>query len=197
NNGNPTTANLVLTTVTGYSQAGGGGRGDGAGFHGNGKDAYVHAASYAVGGTNGFWATVLNTNGTVRWSRDVADDLSLVFGSVGRGDAAINESGDVVVVFNAVPAAGLQSTVMGRRFAAAGNPVGGTFYISETEVPNLGSPPPASVNPRIACRNDTVAIIWQSRSYPYLPGIDVVAQRYFLIPPRLSASLSGADVTIS
>jgi hypothetical protein len=195
NNGNPTTANLVLTTFTGYPQSGGGGRGGGAGFHGNGKDAYIHAANYSVGGTNGFWATVLNTNGTVRWSRDVSDDLTLV--SAGDGDAAITESGEVVVVFNAVPASGLNSVVLARRFDAAGNPVGGTFYVSEKEVPNLVTPPPAAVSPRVACRNDKVAIVWESKSYPYLPAINVIAQRYFLLPPSLSVSLSGTSVMVS
>jgi len=194
NDGNPTTANLVLASLTGYLQAGGGGRGDGAGFHGNGRDAYVHAAEYNIGGTNGFWVTVLNTNGTVRWSRDVSDDLTLV--SVGRGDAAITESGEVVVVFNAVPTAvTTNSVVLGRRFDAAGNPVGGTFYVSEKEMPNPATPP--SVNPRVAYRNDKVAIVWESRSYPYLPGVDVVAQRYFLLPPSLSVARSGTTVTIS
>jgi len=201
NDGSPTTANLVLTTLTGYPQAGGGGRGGGAGFHGNGKDAYVHAASYSVGGTNGFWVTVLNTNATVRWSRDVSDDLALVPGSVEDGDAAITESGEVVVVFNARPDAGLNSVVMGRRFDASGNPVGSTFYVSEKEVPNLVAPPPGSNGPRVAYRSDKVAIVWESRSYPYLPynppTNSVVAQRYFLLPPRLSVAHSGAAVTIS
>jgi hypothetical protein len=50
NDGNPTTTNLVLAALTGYAQAGGGGRGDSVGFHGNGKDAYVHACDYNVGG---------------------------------------------------------------------------------------------------------------------------------------------------
>lgn len=195
NDGNPTTGNLVLATLTGCPQAGGGGRGGGAGFHGNGMDAYVHAASYSVGGTNGFWLTVLNTNATVRWSRDVADDLTLV--SVGDGDAAITESGEVVVVFNAVPSAGLTNVVVGRRFDMTGNPVGGTFYVSEKEVPNMVTPPPASTNPRVAYRSDKVAIVWESKSYPGLPGTNVVAQRYFLLPPRLSVASSGADVTIS
>ena len=138
---------------------------------------------------------MLNTNATVRWSRDVSDDLTLV--SVGDGDAAVTETGEVVVVFNAVPDAGLTNVVMGRRFDAAGNPVGGTFYVSEKEVPNLVTPPPASIYPRVAYRSDKVAIVWESKSAPGLPGTNVVAQRYFLLPPKLSVAYSGAAVTIS
>ena len=41
----------------------------------------------SVGGIGGFWVTVLNTNGTVRWTRDVSDDMPIVAGSAGRGDA--------------------------------------------------------------------------------------------------------------
>ena len=196
NNGTPTTTNLPLATLTGYAQAAGGGRGDSVGFHGNGVDAYVIACNYSVDGTNGFWVTVLNTNGTVRWTRDVSDDL--VVTGVERGDAAINELGEVVVVYSASPGDFLLSGIIGRRFDAAGNPVGGSFYVGENELPDRAAN--ASRNARAAWRNGQIAIIWESTTYPdlSLDGIRKVALRYFLAtPPNLSISRSGNSVTIS
>src|SRR5262245_23081002 len=69
NAGNPTSTNLDIAAVTGIADTSGGGRGDGAGFHGNGEDAYVVVNT--GGGTP--QVTVLNANGTVRFSRKVAD----------------------------------------------------------------------------------------------------------------------------
>jgi hypothetical protein len=157
NAGNPTTGDLVLADLTGHPEAGGGGRGDGAGFHGNGRDAYVAVCSYGPGA----WVTVLNADGTVRWSRNVADDLSLV--SVGRTDAAIDRDGNVIVVFGGKYSPdNVYETVMGRRFDAAGNPVGGTFYVSEKEAPELS--PFQANNPRVAWRNGQVAVVWESKN---------------------------------
>jgi hypothetical protein len=203
NNGNPTTTNLFLSALTGYAQAGSGDRGDSTGFHGNGKDAYVHACDYNVGGFGGFWVTVLNTNGTVRWTRDVSDDMALVAGKVGRGDAAIDENGQVIVVFSSQIAGLADSVTLGRRFDASGNPLGGTFYLSEKEVPNFSTPPAAAENPRLAWRNGNVAIIWESGSYPNALIAPVVAQRYFQtslaqpIAPSLSISGNSSSITIS
>jgi hypothetical protein len=201
NSGSPTTTNLVLATLTGFAQAGGGGRGDSIGFHGNGKDAYVHACDYNVGGFGGFWVTVLNTNGTVRWTRDVSDDMALVAGKVGRGDAAIDESGQVIVVFSAQISGLANNVTLGRRFDASGNPLGGTFYLSEKEVPNFDTPPAAADNPRVAWRNGNVAIVWQSGSYPDALIAPVVAQRYFQTgqasAPSMSISGNSSSVTIS
>jgi hypothetical protein len=203
NSGNPTTPNLVLADLTGFAQAGGGGRGDSVGFHGNGKDAYVHACDYNVGGFGGFWVTVLNTNGTVRWTRDVSDDMAIVAGGVGRGDAAIDESGQVIVVFDAKLVDSPNSITMGRRFDAQGNPMGGTFYFSEKEIPDLTNPVPTANRPRVAWRNGTAAIVWQSTSYPEIPGATVVAHRYFKTsevvarPPSLSITGNASSITIS
>ena len=159
NAGNPTTGDLVLADLTGHPEAGGGGRGDGAGFHGNGRDAYVAVGSYG----SGAWVTVLNANGTVRWSRDVADDLSLV--SVGRTDAAIDRDGNVIVVFGGRYSPDIPyESVMGRRFDAAGNPAGGTFYVSEKEAPELS--PLLARNPRVAWREGQVAVVWESTNDP-------------------------------
>lgn len=133
NSGNPTSTNLDIGTLAGHEEANGGGRGDGAGFHGNGNDAYVAVA----GSGASVWVTVLNTNGTVRYSKSVADDLTLA--SVGRADAAIDADGKVVVVFSGKYDAASPELVMGRRFDAAGKPVGGTFYVSEKEVPGAAA----------------------------------------------------------
>ena len=200
NNGNPTTGNLRLGPLTGHPQVDDGNyeRGDSTGFHGNGKDAYVYANPYNnVNGRNGFWVTVLNTNGTVRWSRDVSDDLTL--GAADRGDAAIDEFGQVIVVYSAQPGVTYPTSVtMGRRFDASGNPQGGTFYVSEKEVPDWGNPPYQAGNPRVAWRNGTAVIGWESANYPDLPyPTGVVAERFFLPTPTLFTSASGSSVTIS
>ena len=70
NNGNPQGPNISLAALACHPEAGVGGRGDGTGFKGNGKDAYVYAASAAGVGP---WVTVINANGTLRYSRKVAD----------------------------------------------------------------------------------------------------------------------------
>jgi len=107
------------------------------------------------------------------------------------------------VVFSSQIAGLTDSVTLGRRFDASGNPLGGTFYLSEKEVPNFGTPPAAASNPRIAWRNGNVAIVWQSGSYPYAVIAPVVAQRYFQtsiaqpIAPSLSISGNNNSVTIS
>lgn len=162
NAGNPTSTNIDLATLTGFAAAGGGGRGDGAGFHGNGVDAYV--AVCAATDTNGspvVWMTVFDKTGKVRFSKSAADDLTLQ--SVGRADAAIDPAGNVIVVFDGkYDPAVTTSSVMGRRFDATGKPLGGTFYISELELP--GQQAADSVGPRVFMRNKQVAIIWQSKN---------------------------------
>ncbi len=157
NAGQPTTPELVLADLTGHPEAGGGGRGDGAGFHGNGKDAYVAACA---SGTS-VWVTVLNADGTVRYSKSVVDDLTLA--SVDRVDAAIDPAGNVVVVFGGkYDVNNTYNMVMGRRLDAAGNPVGGTFYVSEKEAPDLL--PMAASGPRVAWRNGQVVVVWESNN---------------------------------
>lgn len=154
NSGNPTSTNIDLGTLTGHEEAAGGGRGDGTGFHGNGKDAYV-----VVNGTGAdVWLTVLDAKGAVRYSKAVADDLTLT--GVGRADAAIDPDGNVIVAFEG-KIEGL-STIMGRRFDATGKPVGGTFYVSEKEAP--GTVTGAASGPRIAWRAGQVAIVWESNN---------------------------------
>ena len=162
NAGNPKTTNIIISAATGYAIAGGGGRGDGAGFHGNGVDAYVHVST-GTDSTDGLlkvWVTVFNANGTVRYSKSASDDLEFV--SLGRADAAIDAKGEVIVIFNGKFDASYQDAVMGRRLDATGKPVGGSFYVSEKEAPELM--PAAAVNPRVAWRNGQVAVVWQSKN---------------------------------
>jgi hypothetical protein len=79
-----------------------------------------------------------------------------------------------------------------------GTPLGGTFYVSEKEIPNFETPPPSAERPRVAWRNGHAAIVWQSSSYPDALIAPVVAQRYFLTgPPSLSISRSGNVLTLS
>lgn len=156
NAGKPVSTNLDLATLSGHPEAGGGGRGDGSGFHGNGKDAYVHVAASG----SEIWVTVLSTNGTVRYSKSVADDLTLA--SAGRADAAIDADGNVIVVFEAKYNADSPATIMGRRFDSTGKPLGGSFYVSEKEAPGLATG--ASAGPRVAWRNGQVAVAWESNN---------------------------------
>jgi hypothetical protein len=157
NAGNPTTGDLVLADLTGHPEAGGGGRGDSAGFHGNGRDAYVAVCSTG----SDVWLTVLNADGTVRYSKAVATDLTLA--SVEAVDAAIDSDGNVIVVFSAkYDGANSNRLIMGRRFDAAGNPAGGTFYVSENELPDPATP--MATGPRVAWRAGQVAVVWESKS---------------------------------
>jgi hypothetical protein len=149
-----------------------------------------------VDGTNGYWVTVLNTNGTVRWSRDVANDMILT--GVDGGDAAINENGEVIVVFSAKADSGnLVQAVLGRRFDASGNPVGGTFFVSENEDPSNFNTSTADA-PRVAWRNGQVAIAWRSLNDPNNVLVKEVALRQFsTVPPSLKIERVGASLKIS
>lgn len=164
NDGNPVSANIDVAALTGSAVAGLGGDGSGGGFHGNGKDAYVLVNT----GTNTssqvkVWLTVLNASGTVKYSKSVADDLTLA--SAEAADAAISTNGEVIVVFSGLYDPSYQNTIMGRRFDATGSPVGGTFYVSELEL--LDPATPAAYGPRVAWRNGQVAVVWQSKNDPY------------------------------
>ena len=162
NAGNPLSTNIDLATLTGFAAAGAGGRGDGAGFHGNSVDAFVAAAgAFDTNGSPVVWVTVFDKTGKVRFSKPAADDLSLL--SVGRADAAIDPSGNVIVVFDGKFDPNVTtSSVMGRRFDSTGKPLGGTFYISELELP--GQQAADSTSPRVFWRNNQVAVVWQSKN---------------------------------
>jgi len=181
NAGTAVSTNIDLAAVSGNPIAGNGGRGDGVGFHGNGNDAY---ASVAIGkdeaGKNHVWLTVLNANGTLRWSKTVADDLELL--APGRCDVGIDSLGRVAVVFDdTAGAVGNGRIILGRVFDAAGKPLGKTFYVSEKELPAPETL--ESKNARVAFRNDSIAVVWESRNSGE-PEKRVVALRQFVIPVR-------------
>jgi hypothetical protein len=177
NAGNPTTGNLDLGTLTGFEITASGGRGDGAGFHGNGVDAYVLANSGTQDGTNAVWVTVLNADGTVRWSKSAADDL--VIGANRRVDAGIDKNGDVVVVFSDAQLGNPQPFVMGRRFDFQGEPVGSSFFVSELEDPTQFAVLTAE-SPRVALRDGLLAVVWQSdNDFDFGTQYTAVALRVF------------------
>lgn len=180
NDGTPLSTNLNLGELTGQPIAAGGGRGDGVGFHGNGNDAYASVALGMDGdGKHHVWVSVINTNGTVRWSKSVADDVELL--GPGRCDVAIDSLGRVAVVFDdAGGTGGNAKIVMGRVFDAQGNPLGKTFHVSEKELPDAATL--EARNARVAFRNDTVAVVWESQNPE--PGTRVVALRQFVIPVK-------------
>jgi len=177
NDGTPTTTNLDLGTLTGHEIAAGGGRGDSAGFHGNGLANYVAVNAGTVDGTNQVWVTVLSTNGTVVFSRAVCDDYAI--NKAGRVDAAIAGNGRVFAVWSATivddPAPEL---VMGRVLDATGNPVGGTFYLSEQDSETTAAYY-TSVEPRVTVRGSAFAAVWVSNNNPTSSGTPIVAARLF------------------
>jgi hypothetical protein len=188
NDGTPLGDNINLATLTGEPGTGAGGRGDSAGFHGNGKDAYVVAT--AAG--DQAWVTVLNADGTLRWYRSVADDI--VLQSAGRADAAIDPSGRVVVVFDAkvLPDGTTPVTlVFGRMFDQTGKPLGGTFHVSETEVPDINTQEASS--PRVSWRGGLVAVVWESKNSPDDLGQPHAAARFF--STFSASSAEGAGLT--
>lgn len=168
NDGTPASTNIDLAERTGFEINAGGGRGDSIGFHGNGKDAYV----LAVGGTDAdgspaVWVSVLNADGSLRYSKKASDDVAIL--SPGRVDAAIDDLGRVLVAYDAaLPFDDGSATVvnprivMARLFDPSGNPLGGTFYVSEKELPAVGTP--ESRRPRVAFRNGVAVVAWESLS---------------------------------
>jgi hypothetical protein len=207
NNGNPTTANIKLAVLTGNPNAGGGGRGDAAGFHGNGRDAYVHLANSAVGP----WVTVLNANGTLRWSRKVAEDAETIRSD--RMDAAISPDGRVFAVWDDAQewnTPGVTNRLpQARLFGATGAPVGNRFWVSERDQPlPAGAGLANAQTARVAWRDNCIAVVWVSLNSPetFRP---VVASRIFDVPgallitsivdngPTMTINWSGAGPTYS
>jgi len=186
-----TTTNIDLGTLVGNPVAATGGRGDGVGFHGNGNDAYAFVGiGNDANGVPTVLVTVLNANGTVRWSRSVSDDITLL--APQRGDVAIDSLGRVAVAFDDTSASvnGFRN-IVARVFDAKGNPLGGTFYVSERETPDaIGA---ESRRPRIAFRNDTIAVVWESLSAD-VPGTRTVALRQFVVPVK-PGSIEAAGLT--
>ncbi len=182
NNGTPVSQNVDLAESIQVPQASAGGRGDGAGFQGNGGDAYVYAAT--SGGL--LHISVLNANGSLRWSRTVADENDENAPATDRADAAIAPDGRVIVVFDAnnrypdFPGSG--RVIMGRMFSATGQAAGPIFRVSE----KAGEFPPDAVglsrHPRVAWRGDVIAIVWESRGNSDATPNNVAALRIFNAP---------------
>lgn len=169
--------NMDLATLAGSEVLAGGGRGDGAGFHGNGNDAYAAvAAGTGEEGVPQVWVAVLNADGTLRWSRNVSDDIELT--KTGSCDVGIDAAGRVVVVYDdTAGTGGNASLVLGRAFDAKGTPLGGTFHVSEKELPDPNTL--GAAGPRVAVRNGSVAVIWESLNSIGAPETTVVAARLF------------------
>jgi hypothetical protein len=204
NNGNPTSDNLDLGTLAGDESAAGGGRGDSAGFDGNGNDAYAAVCS---AGTS-VRLTVINADGTLRYTRPVGTEVGLK--SVGRTDVAIDAAGRVAVVYGAtynggpVDETGADvSVVLGQLFDAQGEPLGGTFYVSEKEAPGMN--PLRARNPRVAWRGDAVAVAWESLNSGGLSldgtPLNTVAARFFQAPmvaePLRIVSITAGASTVT
>jgi hypothetical protein len=183
NDGNPQGPNIDLAAVTGHPEAGAGGNGDGIGFAGNGKDAYV----YACNGTVGPWVTVINADGSIRYSRRVADDDTATGGGTDRLGAGISEDGRVVVAFQAANNDPANTSLFGlaqaRLFDPCGNPIGPVFYLSERETPaNALVSNGSRGRPRVAFRGNTIAAMWGSLNSPATANI-VLAMRVFDVGP--------------
>lgn len=178
NAGNPTSANIDLGTLAENELAAQGGRGDGIGFHGNGKDAYVCATTGTDGeGARQVWVTVLNADGTLRYSKAATPGVPLT--NVGRLDAAIDESGRVFVVFGGQTANDNPNfqLIIGTLLKPDGSPVDKPFFLSEREGPLEAFY--ESRNPRIAVRKDAFAVVWESQNSETDFGTRVVAGRTF------------------
>lgn len=179
NDGTPKGNNIDIGTLANQEGAAGGGRGDGAGFHGNGVNAYAACNSADANGdsNNEVYLTVINEDGTLRYSRVASDDLE--FAHSDRVDCAIDAQGRVLVAFMDNDATGKAfNLVEARLFDAAGQPLGGSFFVSEKETPELATG--ESRRPRAAFRGDTVAITWETTNYEATSD-RVVAFRVFTV----------------
>ncbi len=177
NSGEPVSEDIDIGLLTENEATTGGGRGDSAGFHGNGVDAYA-IANANDGDGNGFsevYLTVMNADGSLRYSRVASDDFE--FTNAGRVDCAISPSGRAIAVWadNDVTG-GAFRLVHGRLFDAEGNPEGGTFFVSEEET--IDTAIDESRRPRVAWRGNTVVITWESMNSEDFSG-RVVAFRIF------------------
>lgn len=178
NDGNPTTGNIDIGELTGDEGTTPGGRGDSTGFHGWG-DAYVlvNPGDSDTTPGNEVHLTVLNADGTLRFHR-VASEGEFV--NAGRVDGAIDASGRTVVVWTDVEILGTIRIPVGRVFDADGEPLTDVFYLSENEtVDNIVG---ESRRPRVAWRDNLIATVWESTSYPDTSN-RVVALRIFNAEP--------------
>ena len=186
NNGNPKGPVTDLATVAGHPEAGQGGKGDSLGFKSNGKDAY---ALFVPNSTSGPWLTVLNADGTLRYSRSVTGtNADGTWPNGDRGDVAISDDGSVICVFDATNNdPGFPGRVpQARRFDPCGRPVGPVFYVSERDNPTNTSVAVVSNGndrPRVAWRGDKIAVQWSSANNA-LSLSKILALRIFDVGPR-------------
>lgn len=184
NNGNPQGPVTDLATLTGHPEAGQGGKGDSLGFKSNGKDAYV---LFVPNSTSGPWVTVLNADGTVRYSKAVAgtNDAGL-YPNGDRGDAAINEDGSVIVVFDATnndPNNTWGRLPQARLLDPCGRPVGPVFYVSERDNATNAISANANDRPRVAYRGNRIAVMWSSGNSTAVVSPKILALRIFDVGP--------------
>lgn len=178
NDGTPAGGNIDLEAAAGNPGAASGGRGEGIGFAGNGKDAYVLAyEGVDENAAPAVIVTVLNADGTRRYTKVATSDFAVT--NPERVHAAIDEHGRVAVVFDDMTAAGSR-IVMGRLLAANGTPMGGTFYVSEKELPVETTA--TAQRARVAFRDELLAVAWESRNAPDDTG-PTVALRTFSVSP--------------
>ena len=190
NAGNPTTTNISLAALTGNDALTAGGDGSGCGFHGNGIDAYVFVNSAGTPSTP--WVTVLNADGTVRWSRTVQDDGDPIDNTGATDvDGAIDQYGRVITVFSSLLPTSSDPNVLvryiqARLFSKDGVPLGPRFVVSEWENPANAEALYDSTGPRVAWRGNQVAICWLGGDAPTVmattPSYKVLAARMFTVP---------------
>ena len=205
NNGTPTTGGIDLVALAGARNFDGS-DGNGKGFSGNGKDAYVYVTGSSA--TEGPYITVLNANGTLRWSRSVADVSDPINNTVnGDVSGAIAPDGRVIAVWsgpliNAVNGK-TNNTIQARLFSPCGTPLGDRFAVSEYENQTNGLMVLGSQSPSAAWRGSLVAMTWRSFSPPANPSgwNKTVGARLLTVPASAPATLAlshaGGNVTLS
>jgi hypothetical protein len=204
NAGAPATDNVAVGDVTGNPSAGGNGRGENVGFHGNGVDAYVLAVPGTdVDGNPAVVVTVFNADGSVRYSKSATTGYPV--NALDHVDAAISPDGRVLVVFDDARPTELGNikTVLGRLLDKDGNPAGGVFAVSEAE--NSLGLVVESAAPRVAWRGENAAVVWESQNNgPADSPVVQVALRTFSIagpttsePINLSVTKSGNNLTLT
>jgi hypothetical protein len=173
-----------------------GDRGDGVGWHGNYKDAYVNVARIDPAG--GVYATVYNADGSVRYHRQTWDVGSTNTGN--RVEGAIAPDGRVVIVIDDdqwAPAG--NRLILGRILDPAGNPMGPHFNVSELETPDtINDSALSSLCPRVGWRDNLIGFTWRRALGP-ISGLSVVGYRLFqeTPPAALSITRSAGNLVLS
>jgi hypothetical protein len=198
NNGNPKGPNISLAAASGVPEAGQGGKNDGGGFKSNGRDAYALFARTAKGP----WVTVINADGTVRYSKPATTTNELgAYANQDRIDGAMSVDGRVVVAFDA--SNNDTNNLTGGRLTQGvildpcGNPMGPAFYVGENEMGTNALSGNGQARPRVDWNGNTIAFMWASDSAGPVTKTCVV--RAFTAPPPLGpkVALAGSNVNIT